>query len=164
MVRNGISLTTCNLVDRHVSLYAHLQSWLTVNSVCAQRATLLNRATVCCSVTKGLTKRARRQGVSRRGLHATALEVGKLALGLDPGDPLGLLLYVDYLALRAQQWDFLEVRHRFWTSGLGKSPKKALKRWAWTRATPWACCSTRTTWRCARSSGTSWRCGTGSGL
>ena len=55
----------------------------------------------------------RRQGLSRRGLHATALEVGKLALGLDPGDPLGLLLHADYLALRAQQWDFLEVRHTF---------------------------------------------------
>lgn len=65
-----------------------------------------------CSVTKGLTKRPRLQGLSRRGLHATALEVVKLALGLDPGDPLGLLLYVDYLALRAQQWDFLEVRRR----------------------------------------------------
>ncbi|KAK9819275.1 hypothetical protein WJX81_004556 [Elliptochloris bilobata] len=48
------------------------------------------------------------QGLSRRGLHATALEVAKLALGLDPSDPLGLLLYVDFLALRAQQWDFLE--------------------------------------------------------
>jgi len=50
------------------------------------------------------------QSLSRRGLHATALEVAKLALGLDPGDPLGLLQYIDYLALRAQQWDFLEAR------------------------------------------------------
>jgi hypothetical protein len=41
------------------------------------------------------------QALSRRGCHASALEVTKLLLGLDPEDPLGGLLLLDYLALRA---------------------------------------------------------------
>jgi Transcriptional repressor TCF25 len=47
------------------------------------------------------------QNLSRRGLHATALEVCKLLLSLDPEDPLGGLQYVDYLSLRAGRADFL---------------------------------------------------------
>lgn len=41
------------------------------------------------------------QGLSRRGLHRTALECCKLLLGLDSDDPLGALCTIDYLALRA---------------------------------------------------------------
>lgn len=41
------------------------------------------------------------QSLSRRGCHSSALEVAKLLLALDPGDPLGALQLVDYLALRA---------------------------------------------------------------
>jgi hypothetical protein len=41
------------------------------------------------------------QALSRRGCHGSALEVTKLLLGLDPEDPLGGLLLLDYLALRA---------------------------------------------------------------
>ncbi|KDD71512.1 hypothetical protein H632_c4883p0, partial [Helicosporidium sp. ATCC 50920] len=41
------------------------------------------------------------QSLSRRGLHRTALEVGKLALQLDPADPTGVLFALDYYALRA---------------------------------------------------------------
>jgi hypothetical protein len=41
------------------------------------------------------------QALSRRGCHASALEVTKLLLGLDPEDPMGGLLLLDYLALRA---------------------------------------------------------------
>lgn len=41
------------------------------------------------------------QGLSRRGLHRTALEVCKLLLALNGDDPLGALCTIDYLALRA---------------------------------------------------------------
>ena len=52
----------------------------------------------------------RTQSLSRRGLHATALEVAKLTLSLDPeDDPVGLLTCIDYYALRAQQYSFLIV-------------------------------------------------------
>ena len=49
------------------------------------------------------------QNLSRRGLHATALEYAKLLLGLDPTDPKGVLFCIDYLAIRAQQYKFLAV-------------------------------------------------------
>ena len=48
-----------------------------------------------------------RQNLSRRGLHGTALETCKLLLALDPGDPLGALFLVDYLALRSRQYGWL---------------------------------------------------------
>ncbi len=38
------------------------------------------------------------QALSRRGLHKTALEVCKLLLALNPGDPMGALFAIDYLA------------------------------------------------------------------
>lgn len=41
------------------------------------------------------------QALSRRGCHGSALEVTKLMLALDPEDPMGGLLLLDYLALRA---------------------------------------------------------------
>ena len=49
------------------------------------------------------------QNLSRRGLHGTALEYAKLLLGLDPTDPRGILFCIDYLAIRAGQYKFLEV-------------------------------------------------------
>jgi hypothetical protein len=48
---------------------------------------------LCCAVSC--------QALSRRGCHASALEVTKLLLALDPEDPVGGLLLLDYLALRA---------------------------------------------------------------
>ena len=50
------------------------------------------------------------QNLSRRGLHGTALEYAKLLLGLDPSDPKGVLFCIDYLAIRAHQYKFLQVR------------------------------------------------------
>lgn len=41
------------------------------------------------------------QALSRRGCHSSALEVTKLLLALDPEDPMGALLMMDYSALRA---------------------------------------------------------------
>jgi hypothetical protein len=41
------------------------------------------------------------QALSRRGCHGSALEATKLLLALDPEDPMGALLLLDYLALRA---------------------------------------------------------------
>ena len=49
------------------------------------------------------------QNLSRRGLHGTALEYAKLLLGLDPTDPRGVLFCIDYLAIRAGQYNFLKV-------------------------------------------------------
>lgn len=50
------------------------------------------------------------QGLSRQGLHATALEAAKLLLKLDPADPQGMLFCIDYFALRAQAYAWLVVR------------------------------------------------------
>ena len=50
------------------------------------------------------------QNLSRRGLHGTALEYAKLLLGLDPSDPRGVLFCIDYLAIRAGQYNFLKVQ------------------------------------------------------
>lgn len=57
---------------------------------------MLCRAVLCCAVLC--------QALSRRGCHASALEVTKLLLALDPEDPVGGLLLLDYLALRAGGW------------------------------------------------------------
>ncbi|KAL3147449.1 hypothetical protein ABBQ38_014508 [Trebouxia sp. C0009 RCD-2024] len=48
------------------------------------------------------------QNLSRRGLHGTALEYAKLLLGMDPTDPRGVLFCIDYLAIRAGQFNFLK--------------------------------------------------------
>ena len=49
------------------------------------------------------------QKLSRQGLHSTALELGKLLMALDPTDPMGVFCWVDYLALRAHRFTFLQV-------------------------------------------------------
>ncbi|CAL8471120.1 g10662 [Coccomyxa elongata] len=48
------------------------------------------------------------QGLSRKGLHTTAFEVAKLILLLDPDDPMGVMLCVDYCALRAHNYSWLQ--------------------------------------------------------
>ena len=52
------------------------------------------------------------QSLSRRGLHATALEVAKLSLVLDWRDPMDLTQVLDYYALRARNYGFVEVGRR----------------------------------------------------
>mmetsp|Transcript_7991 Transcript_7991/g.23577 ORF Transcript_7991/g.23577 Transcript_7991/m.23577 type:complete len:721 (-) Transcript_7991:247-2409(-) len=47
------------------------------------------------------------QGLSRRGLHRTALEVAKLLLAMDQRDPLGMNLYMDFLAVCAGDYEFM---------------------------------------------------------
>ncbi len=49
------------------------------------------------------------QGLSRKGLHATAFEVAKVLLMLDPDDPMGAMLCIDYFALRSQNYRWLQV-------------------------------------------------------
>ncbi|XP_078441125.1 transcription factor-like protein [Wolffia australiana] len=44
----------------------------------------------------------------RRGCHRSALEVCKLLLSLDTDDPMGALFCIDYFALRAQEFKWLE--------------------------------------------------------
>ena len=52
------------------------------------------------------------QGLSRKGLHATAFEVAKVLLILDPDDPMGAMLCIDYFALRSQNYRWLQVSLR----------------------------------------------------
>ena len=58
------------------------------------------------------------QNLSRRGLHATALETCKLLLALDSADPLGALFLVDYLALRSRQFAWLARFAEEWSPSL----------------------------------------------
>ncbi|MQL94199.1 hypothetical protein Taro_026857 [Colocasia esculenta] len=46
--------------------------------------------------------------MERRGCHRSALEVCKLLLSLDSDDPMGALFCIDYVALRAQEFEWLE--------------------------------------------------------
>lgn len=47
------------------------------------------------------------QVLGKRGLHRTALEVCKLVLSLNAGDPCGVLFTIDYYALRCKKYSFL---------------------------------------------------------
>ena len=49
------------------------------------------------------------QSLSRRGLHGTALEVTKLLHQLDPRDPMGTNFCINYFALRAHDYQFVQV-------------------------------------------------------
>lgn len=49
------------------------------------------------------------QTLVRRGLYATALENGKLLMTLNEEDPTGITLCIDYIALRAGQYSFIQV-------------------------------------------------------
>ncbi|XP_024388614.2 uncharacterized protein [Physcomitrium patens] len=57
------------------------------------------------------------QHLGRRGCHRTALEVCKLILSLDSDDPLGALFCIDYFALRAEQYEWLQNFAREYRSG-----------------------------------------------
>ncbi|KAJ3681128.1 hypothetical protein LUZ60_015617 [Juncus effusus] len=46
--------------------------------------------------------------MDRRGCHRSALEVCKLLLSLDSDDPTGSIFCIDYFALRAQEYSWLE--------------------------------------------------------
>jgi hypothetical protein len=48
------------------------------------------------------------QHLGRRGCHRTALEVCKLLLSLDSDDPMGAIFCIDYFALRAEQYQWLQ--------------------------------------------------------
>ncbi|KAJ4957212.1 hypothetical protein NE237_013995 [Protea cynaroides] len=48
------------------------------------------------------------QNMDRRGCHRSALEVCKLLLSLDSDDPMGAMFCIDYFALRAQEYAWLE--------------------------------------------------------
>lgn len=55
--------------------------------------------------------------VGQKGCNRTALELCKLLLNLDPdGDPLGVLLMIDFYALRAEQFSFLIRLFEEWES------------------------------------------------
>ncbi|KAM7276189.1 hypothetical protein ACFE04_018055 [Oxalis oulophora] len=51
---------------------------------------------------------AHMRNLDRRGCHRSALEVCKLLLSLDSDDPMGALFCVDYYALRAEEYQWLE--------------------------------------------------------
>ena len=48
------------------------------------------------------------QMLGRRGLHQTALEVCKLLWQLDPEDPMGARMTIDYFALRSGDYEFVK--------------------------------------------------------
>ncbi|KAK1314622.1 hypothetical protein QJS10_CPA06g01434 [Acorus calamus] len=48
------------------------------------------------------------QNIERRGCHRSALEVCKLLLALDDDDPMGAIFSIDYFALRAEEYTWLE--------------------------------------------------------
>uniref|UniRef100_A0A7N0UR90 Transcription factor 25 n=1 Tax=Kalanchoe fedtschenkoi TaxID=63787 RepID=A0A7N0UR90_KALFE len=48
------------------------------------------------------------KNTDRRGCHRVALEICKLLLSLDPDDPMGAMFCIDYYALRAEQYTWLE--------------------------------------------------------
>ncbi|KAL9238297.1 hypothetical protein vseg_012735 [Gypsophila vaccaria] len=49
------------------------------------------------------------RNLDRRGCHRSALEVCKLLLSLDPADPMGAMFCIDYFALRAEEYAWLEL-------------------------------------------------------
>lgn len=48
------------------------------------------------------------KNMDRRGCHRSALEVCKLLLSLDSDDPMGIMFCIDYFALRAEEYAWLE--------------------------------------------------------
>lgn len=48
------------------------------------------------------------KNTDRRGCHRVALEICKLLLSLDPDDPMGVIFCIDYYAIRAEQYTWLE--------------------------------------------------------
>jgi len=48
------------------------------------------------------------KNLDRRGCHRSALEVCKLLLSLDSDDPMGAIFCIDYFALRAEEYAWLE--------------------------------------------------------
>lgn len=48
------------------------------------------------------------KNMDRRGCHRSALEVCKLLLSLDSDDPMGAMFCIDYFALRAEEYAWLE--------------------------------------------------------
>ena len=65
----------------------------------------------CCSCAQMLIK---------RGLYATALENAKLLLGFNLADPTGILMCIDYIAIKAGLYNFVKVRSCF-TSPSGRT-------------------------------------------
>lgn len=78
------------------------------------------------------------QSVSRRGCNRTALEVAKLIFSLDPeNDPLGMLLCLDYLALRSRMFPFLLSFAEYYTNTPATHPNHhlpSLPNWAFSAA------------------------------
>lgn len=48
------------------------------------------------------------KNMDRRGCHRSALEICKLLISLDPDDPMGARLCIDYYSLRAEEYSWLE--------------------------------------------------------
>ncbi|XP_023766007.1 uncharacterized protein LOC111914504 [Lactuca sativa] len=49
------------------------------------------------------------KNMDRRGCHRSALEICKLLVSLDSDDPMGALFCIDYFALRAEEYKWLET-------------------------------------------------------
>jgi transcription factor 25 len=79
--------------------------------------------------------------LNRRGTPRTAFEFARLLFSLDPHtDPLGALLHLDFLAIKAKQADWLlGMWNAYSKMGLGKGGETQfdvtmLPGWCWSRA------------------------------
>lgn len=52
--------------------------------------------------------------LSNKVCHRTALEIAKLMLNLDPSDPLGVILIVDMMAVRAREYAWILAIYEQW--------------------------------------------------
>ena len=53
------------------------------------------------------------QSLIKRGLYNTALENAKAMYTLNPLDPYGVLMLIDFIALKAEEYSFIEVSCMF---------------------------------------------------
>lgn len=81
-----------------------------------------------------LARRVR--ALCRQGMHRTALEWAKLTVRLDDTDPAGLLLIMDYLALRARECAPPPPSPRAPLPPIS-SPSSAMVKGAMVSAVPW---------------------------
>ncbi|XP_014661903.1 PREDICTED: transcription factor 25-like [Priapulus caudatus] len=127
-----------NLQPYHLDALLQLSEVFKINEDIQMAAELLERALFCCenafhpvfNITQGNCRLDYRRPenrsfyiaifkhilfVGQRGCYRTALEFCKLLLSLDPdGDPLCVLLMIDYYAVKSEQYEYLIRMYMEW--------------------------------------------------
>lgn len=85
------------------ALYALEGAWDPAFKACMLRGTARLPAEEGANSLMYAALARRVRALCRQGMHRTALEWAKLTLRLDDADPAGVLLLMDYLALRARE-------------------------------------------------------------